>query len=134
MQVTQLHFWQLLLPHWSSLTVMYEASAQLTDAAGGAGFIAAGDAIEARLVIDGETVDLTPGAATFADTDTIQDVIDAVNNSGRTDVEARFNIDKGQIEIQFDESIGQVELELEATAGGDVVSFGFALVLQVMQH
>ena len=106
---------------------VYEASAQLTDAAGGAGYVGTGDALEAALVIDGERVDLTnAGANPFADTDTIQDVIDAINNAGRDDVEASFNIDTGRIEIEFDETVGQVELEFTSTGAGDVVAFGFA--------
>ncbi len=106
---------------------VYEASAQLTDAAGGAGFIGAGDSLEAAIVIDGERVDLTNGGLNpFADTDTIQDVVDAINNSGRDDVEASFNIDTGRIEIAFDETVGQVELEFTSTGAGDVVAFGFA--------
>ncbi|MEM6812223.1 MAG: flagellin [Pseudomonadota bacterium] len=99
----------------------FEASAQLTDAAGGAGFIAAGDNVDLALVVDGTRVDL----GTIADTDSIQAVLDAVNNSGRSDIEATFNTTTGRIEIEADETIGQIELEFTANTAGDIVSFGF---------
>ena len=98
----------------------FEASQTL--AAGDAGFLdGGGDDVGIQLNIDGESVDL----GDFSDTDTIQSVIDAVNNSGRTDVEASFNTETGQIEIQFDETVGQVELQFEAN-GASTVDFGFA--------
>jgi len=99
-----------------------EFEASQTLAAGDAGFLdGGGDDIGIQLNIDGETVDI----GDFTDTDTIQSVIDAVNNSGRTDVEASFNTETGQIEIQFDETVGQVELQFEAN-GASTVDFGFA--------
>ena len=93
----------------------FEASATLT----AAGFVTAGSSTLA-LEIDGETVNLNGGVA-FATTDTIQDVVDAVNNSG-ADVEASFNTDTGEIEIEFPSSTGQVALTF---GGGGTVGFGF---------
>jgi flagellin-like hook-associated protein FlgL len=103
----------------------YEASQQLGSVANvgaeGAGYLdGGGDNANIILNIDGETVDL----GNFSDTDTIQSVVDAVNNAGRTDVEASFNTTTGQIEIKFDETIGQVELQFTGT-GASTVDFGF---------
>jgi flagellin-like hook-associated protein FlgL len=103
----------------------YEASQQLGSVAnvgaGGAGYLdGGGDDANIILNIDGESVDL----GNFTDTDTIQSVIDAVNNAGRTDIEASFNADTGQIEIVFDDTIGQVELQFTGT-GASTVDFGF---------
>jgi len=102
----------------------FEASQVLGDAGTpgtvGAELLTAGDDVNIQLNIDGENVDL----GGFTDTDTIQSVIDAVNNSGRTDVEASFNTDTGQIEIQFDETIGQVELQVTGT-GASAPTLGF---------
>ncbi len=100
----------------------FEASAQLTDAAGGAGFLAAGGDVALNLTVDGITTNV---AANITDTDTIQDVVDAINNAGPDGVEASFNTDTGQIEIEFDESIGQVEFEFVDNAAS-TTSFGFA--------
>ncbi len=103
----------------------YEASQQLGSVAnvgaGGAGFLdGGGDDVNLQLNVDGENLDL----GNFSDTDTIQTVIDAVNNSGRTDVEASFNTTTGQIEIKFDETVGQVELQFTGT-GASETDFGF---------
>ncbi len=100
----------------------FEASATLDATAGtGAGFLtAAGDDINIQLTIDGETTDL--GQVTGADT--IQDVIDRINNSGISEVEASFNTTSGQIEIQFDETVGQVELQFNDNAAS-TTNFGF---------
>ena len=99
----------------------FEASATLDDTAGtGAGFVTAGSDVNIQLTIDGETTDI--GQVTGADT--IQDVIDRVNNSGIGEVEASFNTTTGQIELQFDETVGQVELQFNDNAAS-TTSFGF---------
>lgn len=96
---------------------VYEASADLVTA----GYLgAAGDDINLGVTIDGVVTDL--GQVTGADT--IQDVVDRVNNAGIDGVEARFNIDTGRVEIEFDETIGQIELQFTAN-GASTPSFGF---------
>lgn len=104
----------------------YEASQLLgsvaTVGAGGAGYLDAGatDDVSITLNIDGETVAI----GTFTETDTIQSVVDAINNSGNGDVSASFNTDTGRIEIDFEETVGQVELQFTANAA-TTVDFGF---------
>ena len=99
----------------------FEASATLDDTAGtGAGFLTAGSDVNLQVTIDGETTDL--GQVTGDDT--IQDVIDRVNNSGIGEVEATFNTTTGQIELQFDETVGQVELQFNDN-GASTTNFGF---------
>jgi flagellin-like hook-associated protein FlgL len=95
----------------------YEASATL----GGAGFIGAGETTSIQLTVDGVTTSL-PTA--ISDTDTIQDVVDRVNNEGPAGVVASFNTDSGQIELRFDDSVGQVELQFDSAAGA-TPAFGF---------
>lgn len=95
---------------------VYQASDTLT----AAGYLTAGTA-EINFTIDGV---VTATGVTLATTDTVQDVIDVINNSGPDGVEARFNQDTGQIELEFDETIGQVELEFDGIAGA-TVAFGF---------
>ncbi len=95
----------------------FEASDDLVTA----GFLgAAGDDINLVLTVDGETVDA--GQVTGADT--IQDVVDRINNAGISTVEASFNTDTGQIELDFDDSVGQVELQYTDN-GASTTSFGF---------
>ena len=99
----------------------FEASATLDATAGtGAGFLTGGGDINLQVTIDGETTDL----GQVLETDTVQDVIDRVNNSGISEVEASFNTDTGQIEIKFDDSVGQVELQFNDNAAS-TTSFGF---------
>lgn len=95
----------------------FEASATLTTA----GFLTAGgDDINIQLTIDGEITDI--GQVT--DTDTIQDVVDRVNNAGIGEATASFNTDTGRIEIAFDETVGQVELQYNDNAAS-TTAFGF---------
>ncbi len=95
----------------------YEASADLV----AAGYLAAaGDDINLEVTIDGTTTDL--GQVTGADT--IQDVVDRVNNAGLSTVEASFNTSTGKIEIEFGETVGQVELQFTDNAAS-TTSFGF---------
>ena len=95
----------------------FEASADLATA----GFLTGGgDNINIQLTVDGEITDL--GQVT--DTDTIQDVVDRVNNSGISGAEASFNTTTGQIEIQFDETVGQVEIQYNDN-GASTTNFGF---------
>lgn len=96
----------------------YEASALLD--ATGAGYLAAGGDINLVLNIDGESNDL--GQITAADT--VQDVVDRINNSGIDTVSASFNTTTGRIEIKFDETVGQVELQFNDNAAS-TTSFGF---------
>ncbi|HPD82408.1 MAG: flagellin hook IN motif-containing protein [Alphaproteobacteria bacterium] len=99
----------------------YEASTDLVTA----GYLgAAGDDIEIDLTIDGVVSSVTPGAISITGADTIQDVVDAINNNGPSTVSASFNTETGKIEIQFDETVGQVELQFTANAAS-TTSFGF---------
>lgn len=96
---------------------VYEASADLVTA----GFLgAAGDDLTLTLTIDGTTT----STVNFTGADTIQDVVDAVNNAGIDDVTASFNIDTGRIELEFDSNVGQIELQFDANAAS-TASFGF---------
>ena len=99
----------------------FEASQLLGDAGpNDAGFLAAGSDVNIVLTIDGETTDL---GQVDAD-DTIQDVVDRVNNSGIGEVEASFNTETGRIELSFDDTVGQVELQFNDN-GGSTTNFGF---------
>lgn len=87
-----------------------------------AGYLgAAGDDISIELTIDGIQ---TQVSASITGADTVQDVIDAINNNGPATVEAEFNITTGQIEIEFAETVGQVEVQFTAN-GASTTSFGF---------
>ena len=95
----------------------FEASADLVTA----GYLAAGgDDINIQLTIDGEITDL----GQVLGTDTVQDVVDRINNSGIGEAEATFNTDTGRIEVAFDETVGQVELQFTDNAAS-TTSFGF---------
>ncbi len=103
---------------------VYQASDLLGGAAGAgkSGFLtAAGDNINVVLTIDGTTTDL--GAVTGADT--IQDLIDLVNNAGiDEDVTASFDVDTGRIELQFADNVGRVEIQFNDN-GASTPAFGF---------
>ena len=87
----------------------FEASADLVTA----GFLAAaGDSVTIEFTVDGTTSNtVTP----VTGADTIQDVIDRINNEGPTEVTATFNVDSGQIELEFVETVGQVEVGFTGT-------------------
>ena len=96
----------------------FEASADLVTA----GFAAApGDSINISLTVDGTTTTTT---TPITGADTIQDVIDRINNEGPSEVTASFNTDSGQIELEFSETVGQVELQFDGVAAS-TPSFGF---------
>ncbi len=102
----------------------FEASTLLTNAAGGAGFITANEDAELTITIDGQS-SLT---GTFdANTQTVQDVIDFINNDATINgsVTATFNTDSGRIELEFADSVGQAEITLGAVNAGDTPLFGF---------
>lgn len=104
----------------------YEASQQLGSVAnvgaGGAGYLdAGGDSVDLILNIDGEITNF----GTVTDTDTVQDVLDRINNGGVGEIEATFNTTNGQIEIKFDDTVGQVELQFTANGAASTVDFGF---------
>lgn len=104
----------------------YNASQLLTDAANGAGFLAAGETIDSITIdIDGTATVIDNGGAGFAaDTDSVQDVIDAINNAG-IQVEASFNATTGRIELEFSESAGQTTITYNDAAGGATLGFDF---------
>ena len=96
---------------------VFESSADLVTA----GFLgAAGDDLDIVLTIDGTTTNV--GNVTGADT--IQDVVDRINNAGVADVNASFNVDTGRIELEFDSNAGQAEVQFTANAAS-TASFGF---------
>lgn len=95
----------------------FEASDDLVTA----GYLAAtSDDINITLNIDGVLTDV--GQVTG--TDTVQDVIDRINNAGLTEVTASFNSEDGRIELQFADTVGQVELGFTDNAAS-TTSFGF---------
>lgn len=102
----------------------FEASATLdSTAVTGAGFVAnTADDFEINVTIDGIRTQIS---ASLTGADTIQDVVDAVNNNGPDGVEASFNTSTGQIELEFDETVGQVELEYTSNNAGSQAEFGF---------
>ncbi|MCB1651091.1 MAG: flagellin [Alphaproteobacteria bacterium] len=104
----------------------YEAGAQL-DAAG---FIdnfgtAATDDVTITLRVDDTSVII----GSYIDTDTIQELVDDINNSAlSSSVTASFNVDTGRIELDYAETVGQAEITIESNDGtstGDI-AFGFA--------
>jgi flagellin-like hook-associated protein FlgL len=98
---------------------VYEASTTLADA----GFVnAAADDFEINFTVDGIQTQIT---ASITGADTIQDLIDAVNNNGPDGVEASFDTDTGRIELQFAETVGQVEVEYTSNNAGSQANFGF---------
>ncbi len=101
----------------------FEAS-QLLGAAGiDANFIAAGDTINFRVAVDGQS----SANITLSDTNTVQDLLDGINNDATigANVTASLNTTTGQIELQAADTVGQLEIQVEATAGADVTTFGF---------
>lgn len=100
---------------------VYQSSDDLVTA----GFLAnAADSINFSITVDGVLTAL-PTAVTGADT--IQDVVDRINNEGPNGIEASFNVDTGQIELAFDESVGQVELQYTSNNAGTTTGFGFGV-------
>lgn len=89
----------------------FEASETLANA----GFVTAGSA-SLTLNIDGESTAI----GTFATTDTVQSVIDGINNAG-VGAEASLDTETGQIEISFGGDIGQVAFEF---GNGGTTAFG----------
>ena len=101
----------------------YQASSNLfsATAADNAGFMNnATAAVNIALTIDGtRTV-----VGNVVGSQTIQDVVDAVNNAGLRDVSASFNENTGQIELQFADNVGTARLEFVSTVAS-TTSFGF---------
>lgn len=89
----------------------YEASETLANA----GYVTAGTS-QLDLIIDGTSTTV----GTFASaTDSVQDVIDAINNAG-VGATATLDTDNGQIDIQFGGNVGQVEFSF---SGGGTNGF-----------
>ena len=100
----------------------YEASQLLGAGANQAGFLDAGtDSVDIILTIDGEVTNF--GTVTAGDT--VQDVLDRINNGGVSEVQATFDTETGQIELEFAETVGQVEIQFTANGGDSTVDFGF---------
>ncbi len=101
--------------------ITYQASSTL---GAQAGFLdnAGADSIQVILTIDGVTTTTT---AALLDTNTIQDMIDDINNSAAGDeVTASFNTTTGRIELVADDDVGYIDLQFQAVATSDV-DFGF---------
>ncbi|HEU4837916.1 MAG TPA: flagellin hook IN motif-containing protein [Micavibrio sp.] len=91
----------------------FEASETL-DAAG---YLSTGGDATLTLTIDGQATAL----GTVADTDTIQDIVDEINNAGISEqVSATFNEDTGRVELTFADDVGTVALSYESTAGATI--------------
>ena len=102
---------------------VYEASAALGNAAGEAGYLGGttSSTVSITLSIDGVATSIGQVTAN----DTIQDVIDGINNAGiSSEVTASFNVDTGKIELEFSDDIGQVELQF-TSVGAANLQFGF---------
>ena len=91
-----------------------------------AGFLdnAGADSIQVILDIDGV---ITTTTAALLDTNTIQDLIDDINNNAtvNTKVVASFNRTTGRIELEFADSVGYVDLQFQANAAS-TIDFGFS--------
>ncbi|MGB4107100.1 MAG: flagellin [Alphaproteobacteria bacterium] len=91
-----------------------------------AGFLdnAGADSIQVILDIDGVS---TVTSAALLDTNTIQDLIDDINNNAtvNTKVVASFNRTTGRIELEFTDSVGYVDLQFQANAAS-TIDFGFS--------
>ncbi|HQX26925.1 MAG TPA: flagellin [Alphaproteobacteria bacterium] len=91
-----------------------------------AGFLdnAGADSIQVILNIDGV---ITTTTAALLDTNTIQDLIDDINNNAtvNTKVVASFNRTTGRIELEFADSVGYVDLQFQANAAS-TIDFGFS--------
>lgn len=101
---------------------VFEASAALGNAAGEAAYLGGttSSTVSLTLTIDGVATNIGQVDAN----DTIQDVIDAVNNAGLADVTASFDVDNGVIELEFDDDVGQVEVQF-TSVGAANLAFGF---------
>ncbi len=98
---------------------LYTASSTLDTA----NYVATGDTVNLILSVDGED----SASIALAATATIQDLIDGINNDTTVNdkVTASFNTTTGRIELLFADDVGTAEITFDATAAGDVVSFGF---------
>lgn len=104
---------------------VFEASATL-DAAG---FLNTGAAatpeLEVRITVDGQQ----SAAINLAKDDTIQDLIDGINNDATlgTTLEASFDVDSGVIEVQTDGNVGTVEVQFKDITGTADPTFQFGV-------
>lgn len=98
---------------------LYTASTDLATA----GYVATGDTVNLILSVDGEN----SASIALASTATIQELVDGINNDTNVNgnVTASFNTTTGRIELLFGDDVGTAEITFDATAAGDVVSFGF---------
>lgn len=97
----------------------HQASTTLT----AAGFMgAAAQGVTLSVTIDGKQTNI---AGAVLGSDSIQAVVDKINNSGLEDVTASFNSNTGKIELKFSDKVGTAELEFVATTAGAVPNFGF---------
>ena len=110
----------------TALSGVYEASQLLGAGANDAGFLSAGADVDVAITIDGERtlVASTAAGTELTDTNSVQDLIDRINNSGISEISASFDTDSGQIEIQTDGTVGQVQIEYIDNAA-TTTSFGF---------
>ena len=99
----------------------FEASALLSDATNGPALLDAAGSVDVNLVIDGDVVN----TGTINGTDSIQTLIDNINNAGNSEVVASFNTDTGQIELDFDDTVGQVSIQFDGAPGGGTLGFAF---------
>jgi flagellin len=102
----------------------YQTSQLLQVGANQAGFIAAGDTVDLTVTVDGVT------SATInlvANTDTVQELLDSINNDVNIGdlVEASLDTDTGEIVLRFADGVSQAEIQFDATAAADDTNFGF---------
>lgn len=96
---------------------------QASDTLDTANFIATSDNVDFRIIVDGQS----SGNITVADTDTIQELLDGINNNATIGdlVTASFNTTTGRIELAFADGVSQAEIQIEANTAADVTTFGF---------
>ncbi len=101
----------------------YQSSANLfsATAADNAGYLSSATAaVDIVITVDG----VRTNAGNVVGSQTIQDVVDTINNNGPDEVTASFNEDTGRIELTFADNVGSAELEFLGTAAGST-TFGF---------
>ncbi len=99
---------------------VYEASSTLNTAAY---FTSSANTLQLNISVDGQT----SANLNFLKTDTIQDVVDGINNDATLgdNVSASFNTSTGRIEVRAADTVGNVDVRFTAVGGAATSAFGF---------